>query len=86
MLTGVFVWAAAHLLVNGTVRAIVLFGTLAVWALLEIILINRREGDYVKPDVPGFSRELRGLLISLVVILVVLFLHPYFAGVSPFPR
>lgn len=86
MLAGVFVWAAAHLLVNGTVRAMVLFGTLGVWALLEIILINRRDGDYTKPDAPGFGRELRGFSISVVVILVVLFLHPYFAGVSPFPR
>ena len=85
MLTGVFVWAAAHLLVNGTVRAMVLFGGLGIWALLEIILINRREGVYIKPDKPDFSEELKGTFISAGFLLILLFLHPYFAGVTPFP-
>ena len=85
MLTGVFVWAAAHLLVNGTVRAMVLFGGLGVWALLEIVLINRREGAYIKPDKPDFSEELKGTFISAGFLLILLFLHPYFAGVTPFP-
>ena len=86
MLTGVFVWATAHLLVNGTTRALVLFGGLGAWAILEIVLINRREGAYTKPDKPDFSEELRGTFISAGFLLIILFLHPYFAGVTPFPR
>ena len=86
MLTGVFVWSASHLLMNGTTRALVLFGGLGLWSLLEITLINRREGHYVKPDAPTFSAELRGVFISAIIFAVVLFLHPWFAGVSPFPR
>jgi hypothetical protein len=86
MLTGVFIWAAAHLLVNGTPRALVLFGGLGAWALLEIVLINRRDGEYTKPDKPDFSEELKGMFISAGVLLLILFLHPYFAGVAPFPR
>ena len=86
MLTGVFIWAAAHLLVNGTTRALVLFGGLGAWALLEIVLINRRDGEYTKPEKPDFSEELRGTFISAGFLLLVLFLHPYFAGVTPFPR
>ena len=79
-LTGVIVWAAAHLLLNGDSRSLVLFGGLGVWALLEIILINRREGDWVKPAAPGWARELRGLVISLVVFVVIVMIHPYIAG------
>jgi uncharacterized membrane protein len=86
MLTGVFIWAAAHLLVNGTVRAVVLFGGLGLWAVLEIILINRRDGAYEKPPRPGFSEELRGTFISAGVLLLLLVTHPFFAGVTPFPR
>ena len=86
MLAGVAIWAAGHLLVNGTSRAIVLFGGLGVWALLEILLINRRDGAYEKPEKPGFSEELKGMFISAGILLIVLFLHPYFAGVSPLPR
>lgn len=86
MLMGVFVWAGSHLLMNGTTRALVLFGGLGVWALLEMPLINRREGEHVKPGVPDFSGELKGVFISAVIFIVVLTLHPYFAGVTPFPQ
>ena len=86
MLSGVAVWALAHLLTNGTTRAFVLFGGMGVWALLEIFLINRRDGAYTKPAAPGFSEELKGLFLSAGILLLVLFLHPYFTGVDPFPR
>ena len=86
MLTGVFIWAVAHLLVNGTERAMVLFGGLGLWALVEIVMINRRDGPYEKPPRPDFSEELKGTFFSAGILLLLLFLHPYFAGVTPFPR
>ena len=43
-LTGLITWAAAHLLMNGDSRSIVLFGGLGLWALLEIVFINARDG------------------------------------------
>ena len=81
-LTGVVVWAFAHLMLNGDSRSILLFGGMGLWAILEIIFINRREGAWVKQPVSGWARELRGLAISLVVFVVVVMLHPYIAGVS----
>ena len=86
MLSGVFVWSVSHLLMNGTARALVLFGGLGLWAVVEIILINRREGLYIKPDTPALGEELKGFFISGIIFGVVLFLHPYFAGVAAFPR
>lgn len=86
MLTGVFIWSGSHLLMNGTTRAIVLFGGLGFWALLEIILINAREGAYTKPEAPGMKSEIRGLVISGVILVIAVFLHPYFAGVAVLPR
>jgi uncharacterized membrane protein len=86
MLTGVFVWSASHLLMNGTTRALILLGGLGLWALLEIVLINRREGLYIKPDAPALGEELKGFFISGIIFGIVLFLHPYFAGVAAFPR
>lgn len=80
-LTGVIVWATAHLLLNGDNRSVLLFGWLGIWALLEIIAINRRDGEWVKLDPPPVSREIRGLLISLVVFIVVVMIHPYIAGI-----
>ena len=86
MLAGVFLWAVSHLLTNGTERALLLFGAIGLWALIEIPLINRREGPYQKPDAPDFSEELKGVFISAAIFIIALILHPYFAGVTPFPR
>ncbi|MGL4474497.1 MAG: NnrU family protein [Shewanella sp.] len=82
MLSAVIIWAGAHLLANGDSRALVLFAGLGLWAAIEILLINRRDGDYA-PKAPGsWLREIRGLTISIVLFAVTVFLHPYFAGVS----
>ncbi len=81
-LTGVVVWAFAHLVLNGDSRSVLLFGGMGLWAILEIIFINRREGEWVKQPVPGWAREIRGLAISLVVFIVIVMLHSYIAGVS----
>jgi len=86
MLMGVFVWSISHLLTNGTSRALILFGGLGLWALIEMPLLNSRETDDRQHNSPGLARELRGLLISAVIFAIAIYLHPYFAGVSPLPR
>ncbi len=80
-LTGLIIWAAAHLLLNGDSRSVLLFGWLAVWAVVEIVCINRRDGAWIKPEVPPWGAELRGGLISLAVLIAVVLLHPYISGV-----
>lgn len=85
-LTGMAVWGVAHLLSNGDSRSIVLFGGLGIWAIIEMFLINAREGEWVKPEAPSILVEIRGLLISVVIFVIAIFLHPYFAGVSPMPH
>ena len=81
-LTGVAVWAFAHLVLNGDSRSVLLFGTMGLWAILEIVFISRREGKWVKQPLPSWAREIRGLAISLVIFVVVVMLHPYMTGVS----
>ena len=85
MLTGVFLWAVAHLLVNGSVRAWVLFGGIAVWAIVEIILINRRDGVYIKPDAPGFSEEMKTIFMGAIILIAAVLAHPYIGGVPLLP-
>lgn len=80
-LTGVLLWSVAHLILNGDNRSVLLFGWIGTWALLEIIFINRRDTEWVKLDPPPVSREIRGLLISVIVYVAFGFLHPYIAGV-----
>ncbi len=85
-LTGMLVWSLSHLLSNGDSRSLVLFGGLVLWALIEMLLINRREGAWQRPSGPALSIEVRGIVITATVFFVLVFLHPYFAGVSSIPR
>ena len=79
-LTGVKLWAVAHLLTNGEARSIVLFGGLLAWAVLEVIFINRRDGARVKPPRVGALRTTISALVGLLVTGVLVFAHPWFAG------
>jgi uncharacterized membrane protein len=80
-LASVIAWSIAHLLLNGDSRSLLLFSWMGVWAALEIMLINRRDGEWIKPASPSWGREARGLVISLIIFVVMIFAHPYLAGV-----
>jgi hypothetical protein len=83
MLTGVIVWALAHLLVNGDTASLVLFGWLAIWAVAEMILINRAEPDYT-PYVGGSAAgDIRLLVITLIIYGVIAGVHTWL-GYFPF--
>lgn len=81
-LTGLVLWAGAHLLLNGDSRSLVLFGGLGVWALVEIFAINRRDGGWQKPEAPGVAADLVNLVITAVLVAVVIYIHPWLAGIS----
>ena len=84
MLTGTAVWGIAHLLANGDQRSLTVFGALTVWSIAEVLLINAREGEWVKADAPGFTSEIIVLSVTAAAVAVVAFLHNL-AGVPPFP-
>ena len=81
-LTGVLFWAIAHLLANGDSRSLILFGGLGAWCVVMILLINRRDGDWVKPEPPSWAVEIVGVVIGLAVFALFFFVHPWVAGVS----
>ncbi|MBT8136017.1 MAG: NnrU family protein [Gammaproteobacteria bacterium] len=84
MLTGVVVWALAHLLVNGESRSLFLFGTLAVWAILEMLLINRRDGP--RPPVAAtWSADIVAVAGGIVLFAALGWLHPVFTGRAALP-
>jgi uncharacterized membrane protein len=85
MLTAVAIWAVAHLLVNGDLASVVLFGAMLGWAVVAIIGSNARDGAWVRPpkgDVPGLIRH---VAIALVVFAVILGIHGPLLGVRPVP-
>ena len=84
MLISAKIWAVAHLLVNGDLAAILLFGGLLAWAVGEVILINRAEPDWTPPPVAEPARAIRVLIISAVIFAVVVAVHIWL-GHWPFP-
>ena len=81
MLTGMHIWALGHLLANGETRSVLLFGGMLIWSALSIYFINKRDGEWVKPaEVAPMDSEIKLGAITVVVYLVLVFLHPYFAG------
>lgn len=85
MLWGTVVWAAAHLLVNGDMASLVLFGGIGLWALAQMVAINR-SAPWVRPaggrGIKGDAMNLVGTLVLLGVIALVhnWLGHPVFEG------
>lgn len=80
----VILWSVAHLLVSGDSRSVVLFGGLGAWAIFEIVLCNRRDGAWRKPDVVPFSADLTVAVIAGAAFGVFFFLHKALFGVLPY--
>jgi uncharacterized membrane protein len=80
-LTGVALWGISHLLLNGDSRALVLFGGMTVWSLIEIVAISKREGVWIKDNAPSWSAEIVTVIIAAITIGVVVYIHPWLSGV-----
>ena len=85
-LTGVFVWSVAHLLANGDSRSIALFCSFGIWAVLEIVLINRRDGAWIKPEAVPIQSDFTVVIIAAVAYAVLFYFHEALFGVSPIAR
>lgn len=85
MLTGVMVWALAHLLVNGDLASLILFGGMGIWAHAEMRLINRAEPVWERPAPGPVSGDIRLFVIALVLFAVISGIHIWL-GYWPFPR
>jgi len=80
-LAGVVVWSFAHLLVNGDSRSVVLFGGLGIWAVIETLLLSRRD-EVSEPLAPTLVQELKPLVIAGVLFVALLYSHHWLAGVK----
>jgi uncharacterized membrane protein len=82
-LVGFICWGAGHLVAVGTARAIVLFGVLTLWALIEIPVINRRDGAWVKPEKASHRNDLALVLFGVLAYMLFLYTHHLLFGGSP---
>ena len=86
MILGVKVWALAHLLANGTVADVVLFGAFLAWAIVDYAASRRRDcaaGTTYPPGPP--ARDAIAVAVGAVAWAVFAFwLHGPLIGVRPF--
>jgi uncharacterized membrane protein len=81
-LTAVKTWAVAHLLVNGDLASVVLFGGLLAWAVVEVILINRAVPRGPLPEPAPVGKEIGAVVGAVVVMGIVMGIHNWL-GVQP---
>jgi uncharacterized membrane protein len=85
-LSGVLLWAFAHLLANGDSRSLILFTTIAIWTMVSMISINRRDGAWQKPQtVMPLYKEFIIVIIGLIIAAIVVRFHVYLAGIPLIP-
>lgn len=82
-LTATVIWAIAHLLVNGDTSSFVLFGGIGVWALAEMLIINRAEGPRAPYQPPALKSEIIAGVVTIVVFSLVVAIHIWL-GYNPF--
>lgn len=83
MLAGVKLWAVLHLMANGDLGSIILFGSILAWAVYDRISLKRRV-DPGAPPIPvgGVTNDLIAVAVGAVVYLALVFaFHPLIIGV-----
>ena len=87
MLLAVKVWAVAHLLANGTLADVLLFGGFLAWAVADRISVKRRsaaESHEVRTAPPGAYNDAIAIVGGLLVYAAFVFwAHRWLIGVSP---
>lgn len=88
MLVGVKTWAVAHLISNGDLGSIVLFGSFLAWAVYDRITLKRRS-DPGAPPIPAGGRRRDWIAIAVGTVLYLalgLVFHPIVVGIPVFGR
>jgi uncharacterized membrane protein len=90
MLAGVKIWAFAHLLANGDLGSMVLFGSFLAWAVIARISTKRRDEvvPHGGPAVPrsGLRNDAVAIVVGTIAYLAfVVWFHPWLIGVPVLP-
>jgi uncharacterized membrane protein len=86
MLVGVKLWALAHLIANGDLGGIILFGSILAWAVFDRITLKRRS-DPGAPAIPSGGRiyDVVAVVVGTLIYLALGFwFHPSVIGLRVF--
>ena len=85
MVLGTKIWAFAHLLTNGTLADVVLFGSFLAWAVADYVAARRRDRAAGRVYAVGpLARDALAIVVGLVAWAAFAFwLHAWLIGVRP---
>jgi uncharacterized membrane protein len=87
MLAGVKTWALAHLLSNGDLGSILLFGSFLAWGVYARIAAKRRGDTGATVTPTGWTNDIIVVALGIVIYLALGFaFHPMIIGVPVFGR
>jgi uncharacterized membrane protein len=87
MLVATKLWAVAHLLANGMLADVLLFGAFLAWAVVDRISMKRRTQRSIPGAPPSKANDIIAVLAGLALyVAFVLWLHTWLIGVSPIGR
>jgi uncharacterized membrane protein len=82
MLAAVKIWATAHLLVNGTLADVLLFGSFLIWAIAVRISLKRRVPAPVRAAAPSRYNDLIAIVLGLGLYALFIYrLHGLIIGI-----
>lgn len=86
MVAGTKLWALAHLIANGNLNDVLLFGGFLAWAIADFISARRRDRLAGRTyPVAGISRDVSAVVVGLVAAaLFMRYGHEWLIGVRPF--
>lgn len=80
MLAGVIVWGGAHLLANGDLASIVLFGSISLWALFKFIYLERHKDSHAALPRPSLVWDAAAIFLGMIAYIVLLLFHGQLFG------
>lgn len=84
MLASVKFWALAHLLANGMLADVLLFGSFLVWAVFDRVSFKRRPPQVMRTAPPGRLNDAIAVVVGLAVYaLFITWAHARLFGVAP---
>ena len=81
MLLGVLLWATAHLLSNGDLRSVVLFGSFAGYAVLDLVSVVARGKQPSTDKAPRLAMDGAAVVAGLVAAGLLTVFHGTLFGV-----
>jgi uncharacterized membrane protein len=86
MLAGVILWALAHLVANGDLGSVILFGSLLAWAIYDWIAVRTREvtAETAAANIAWRNDAVAVVVGTLIYLALGFTFHPAVIGVAAF--